>query len=206
MLPSNKITLEIESMKLLYLQELDQDNIIQKFSKVIAEHVAKRGTNLRIVGKNHQINKNPPEAMHLTTSNNSYHCDYCHKDGHTEDRCYKKKRDMQNGMSSPASTETALCVYETALILRAKEDGFINDTTFIADTGASSHMVYSKKHLTDIQPTRSELFVGSEQLVHNIQLTGVHHRPCSHCAKAKISMKNIPKEAHQHATVKAERL
>jgi hypothetical protein len=79
--------------------------------------------------------------MHLTTSNNSYHCDYCHKDGHTEDRCYKKKRDKQNGMSSSASTETALCVYETALILRAKEEGYSIDTTFIADTGASSHMV-----------------------------------------------------------------
>jgi hypothetical protein len=37
--------------------------------------------------------KNSREATHLTTSNNSYHCDYCNKDGHTEDRFYKKKRD-----------------------------------------------------------------------------------------------------------------
>jgi hypothetical protein len=74
MLPSNKIGLEIESMKLLYLQELDRGNVIQKFSKVIAEHVAKRGTNLQIVGKTHQIkikrlpnwkSKNSPEAMHF---------------------------------------------------------------------------------------------------------------------------------------------
>jgi hypothetical protein len=102
--------------------------------------------------------------MHLTTSNNSYHCNYCHKDGHTEDRCYKKKRDKQNGMSSSASTETALCVYETALILRAKE-GYINDTIFIADIGASSYMVCSKQYLTDLQPIKSEVFVGSDQLV-----------------------------------------
>jgi hypothetical protein len=40
----------------------------------------------------------------------------------------------------------------------------------------------------------------------NIQLTGVHHNPCSHCAKAKTRMKRIPKEAHDHATLKAERL
>jgi hypothetical protein len=59
--------------------------------------------------------------MHLTTTNNSYHCDCCHKDGHTVDRCYKKKRYKRHGMSSSASTETALCVYEIALILRAKE-------------------------------------------------------------------------------------
>jgi hypothetical protein len=81
--------------------------------------------------------------MHLTTHNNSYHCEHCHKDGHTEDRCYKQKQDKQHGMSSSASTETALCAYGTALILRAKEEGYINDTTFIADTGASSHMVCS---------------------------------------------------------------
>jgi hypothetical protein len=68
-------------------------------------------------------------------------------------------------MSSFASTETALCVYETALILRAKKEGYINDTNFIADTGASSHMVCSKKYLTNIQPMKSEVFVGSEQLV-----------------------------------------
>jgi hypothetical protein len=64
-------------------------------------------------------------------------------------------------MSSSASTETALCVYETALTLRAKEEGYINDTTFIADTGASSHMVCSKKYLIDLQTTKTEIFVGS---------------------------------------------
>jgi hypothetical protein len=29
---------------------------------------------------------------------------------------------------------------------------------------------------------------------HNIQLTDVHHRPCQHCAKAKIRMEHISKE------------
>jgi hypothetical protein len=46
--------------------------------------------------------------------------------------------------------------------LRAKEEGYINDATFIADTGTSSYMVCSKKDLTDIQPIKSEIFVGSE--------------------------------------------
>jgi hypothetical protein len=41
----------------------------------------------------------------------------------------------------------------------------------------------------------------------NIQLTGVHHRPCTHCAEAKIRIKKIPKEPSAHsATVKGERL
>jgi hypothetical protein len=36
-------------------------------------------------------------------------------------------------------------------------------------------------------------------ITEGIQLTGVHHCPCSHCAKAKIRMKNIPKEAHEQS-------
>jgi hypothetical protein len=44
-----------------------------------------------------------------------------------------------------------LCVYETALIAKAIEDVYVSDQTFIADTGASSHMVYSKCYLTNIQ-------------------------------------------------------
>jgi hypothetical protein len=105
-------------------------------------------------------------VAHLTTSNtsNSYHCDYCHKDGHTEVRSYKKKRDKRNGSSS-ASVEIALCVYETALIMRAKEEGYINDMTFIADTGTSSHMVHTKKYLTGIQSINSEVTMRSEQMV-----------------------------------------
>jgi hypothetical protein len=30
----------------------------------------------------------------------------------------------------------------------------------------------------------------------NIQLTGVHHKPCTHCAEAKIRMEKIPKNPH----------
>jgi hypothetical protein len=41
----------------------------------------------------------------------------------------------------------------------------------------------------------------------NIQLTGVHHRPLTRCAEAKIKMKKIPKEPSANiATVTRERL
>jgi inhibitor of KinA sporulation pathway (predicted exonuclease) len=41
----------------------------------------------------------------------------------------------------------------------------------------------------------------------NIQLTGVHHRACTHCAEANIRMKKIAKEPSMNvATVKGERL
>jgi hypothetical protein len=41
----------------------------------------------------------------------------------------------------------------------------------------------------------------------NIKLTVMKHRPCTHCAEAKIRMKKIPKEPSANsATVKGERL
>jgi hypothetical protein len=41
----------------------------------------------------------------------------------------------------------------------------------------------------------------------NLQLTGVHHRPCTHCAEANRRMKKIPKDPSENsATVKGERL
>jgi hypothetical protein len=99
----------------------------------------------------------------MTTSNDKYHCDYCHKDGHSEDRCYKKK--MNSGSATVRRsnlTETALCIYETALMLRAIETGYVNDTTFVADTSATSHIVNSTKYLTDITPITSEITTGNE--------------------------------------------
>jgi hypothetical protein len=107
--------------------------------------------------------KNTPEAAYTTTSNDKYHCDYCHKDRHTEDRCYKKKR--ESGISTvrrSSLTKTTLCIYETALMIRAKE-GYVNDINFLADTGATSHMVNAAKNLTDITQINSEITLGTEE-------------------------------------------
>jgi hypothetical protein len=65
---------------------------------------------------------NSPEAALLTTLNDKYQCDYFHKDGHTEDRCYMNKREQDSAIVRRSNlTETALCIYKTALIVRAKE-------------------------------------------------------------------------------------
>jgi hypothetical protein len=94
------------------------------------------------------MGKNTPNAAHLSTSNDKYHSDYCHKYGHTKDRCYKKKRESTT-LYSKSMVETALCVYETALIARLIEFNYVNDTTFDANIGDTSHMVNTKKYLTD---------------------------------------------------------
>jgi predicted aspartyl protease len=62
-------------------------------------------------------------------------------------------------------TEQMLCVYETALILKAIEDGNFSDRTFIVDTGASSHMVYSKRYLTNIQEVDSNVTAGNNMTI-----------------------------------------
>jgi hypothetical protein len=47
-------------------------------------------------------------------------------------------------------------------MLRAIESGYVNDTTFVADTGATSHMVNSIKYLKDITPVTSEITMGND--------------------------------------------
>jgi hypothetical protein len=60
-------------------------------------------------------NSKTPEAAHKTVNN--HHCGYCNKDGHSEERCFKKKRDEREKPEKITSeNEQSLCVYETALI------------------------------------------------------------------------------------------
>jgi hypothetical protein len=47
-------------------------------------------------------------------------------------------------------------------MLRAIESGYVNDTTFVDDTGATSHMVYSTKYLTDITPITRAITMGND--------------------------------------------
>jgi hypothetical protein len=48
-------------------------------------------------------------------------------------------------------------------MVRENESGFVNDTTFVVNTGATSHMVNSKKYLTDILQITSEITTGNEE-------------------------------------------
>jgi hypothetical protein len=49
-------------------------------------------------------------------------------------------------------------------MVRAKESEYVNDTTFVSDTDASSHMVNSTNYLTDITQINSEISIGNEDL------------------------------------------
>jgi hypothetical protein len=86
------------------------------------------------------------------TGNSKYHCNYCNKDGHTEDRCFKKKAESTAVMLSCVSNAKG---YEKT----------ITQYTFIADSGASSHMVNSKKHLTNIEKCNIDVKVGNSEVM-----------------------------------------
>jgi hypothetical protein len=49
-------------------------------------------------------------------------------------------------------------------MVRAIESGYVNDTNFVADTGATSHMVNSTKYLTVIAQINSQITIGNEDL------------------------------------------
>ena len=66
------------------------------------------------------------------------HCTYCDKDGHTEDRCFKKQRDEKDKKKSTPE------VAEVALMAIPKHSNRMTANTFIADSGATTHMRYSK--------------------------------------------------------------
>jgi hypothetical protein len=67
-----------------------------------------------------------------------YHCNYCNKDNHTEDRCCKKK----NGFRREDLWKRSVTVhFETALIAHSKSDGLLHNYIFNSDSVAASHMV-----------------------------------------------------------------
>jgi hypothetical protein len=71
------------------------------------------------------------------------------------------------------------------------------EATKLAITVDKFHSLMGHPNSTVLQETAKS---------HNIQLTDVHHRPCQHCAKAKLRMKNISKQNDNIATKKSERL
>jgi hypothetical protein len=56
----------------------------------------------------------------------------------------------------------ALCIYETVLIAHAKSEGLLQSYTFIADSGASSHMIYDENMLVNAKPHNIMVTVGND--------------------------------------------
>jgi hypothetical protein len=114
--------------------------------------------------KNPEDRKKGTETTTVTTANPNttnaatergdkpkYFCNYCKKAGHTEDRCIIKQRDNGLPHQYPSTIHTdktvltanvAFLCYESCLLTVSGQEN-VNINTFIADSGASAHMVHS---------------------------------------------------------------
>jgi hypothetical protein len=96
-------------------------------------------------------------------------CTYFNKEGHTEDRCFKKQQD--NGItpnypnsSASAKANVALTCYNTC-ILTGYFNKDVNYNTFIVDSGAFIHMVHSKSLSSNFQKEDGVVKIGDNSEV-----------------------------------------
>jgi hypothetical protein len=112
---------------------------------------------------------NNANNANVTTGKKTYHCDYCNKDSHTEDRCIKKLKDelARAQGNSPNTAHVALFCYNTCL-LTADSNHLVNQNTFIADSVASTHMVHSSKLLTNFIPHQNKVRIRDKTMVESL--------------------------------------
>lgn len=99
---------------------------------------------------------------------------YCKRDGHEEEKCYKKawdesKKEDNNDAVKNSKAETAMLTVEDQKALMSA--GSIEADSWIADTGASTHMVNSKEFIFNLRSKNATVSVGNGQRA-NINLMG----------------------------------
>ena len=105
--------------------------------------------------------KKPSERATPAKSSN-LHCSYCSKDGHTEDRCFKKQRDEKD--KKQATPEVA----EVVLMAVPKSESHITPNTFIADSGATTHMRNSKSGMFNLKKWEVDVTVGNNETIKSV--------------------------------------
>jgi hypothetical protein len=98
------------------------------------------------------------------------HCTYCNKDGHTMDRCFRKKRNEKKDDKQDNSDLVMIAIdgsegqtFHREISFIHKEDNDhdkallrdkynMSPNTFIFDSGVTSHMIYTKEGLTNVKP------------------------------------------------------
>jgi hypothetical protein len=117
---------------------------------------------------------NTPATANTATGGNgkaTYYCDHCKKNGHTEDRCIAKLKEtiatLQTGSNTANTANVALLCYETCMLTTDSESA-VTPNTFIADSGASTHMVHSRHLLTDFKEHINEVKIGDKTMVQSL--------------------------------------
>ena len=139
----------------------------------------------------------PSTSSSQNRGSNHPKCDFCSCLGHTEAKCFLKKRLMrQISVSSPATAAPASISSQNALqaVLEAPQSTSIASasahfsatpsdahiSSWIADTGASAHMTFNRHWMRNMRPHRIPICLTDGSVIHSegigsVQFTAVVH-------------------------------
>jgi hypothetical protein len=104
--------------------------------------------------------KLPDKALYTTTKPSaSVTCPYCHKPGHTEQQCYKKRNQSAKKYEK---VNVMLLVTDHTLLSKGLTSHF-TPNTFIADSGATCHIRGSMEGLFNLKPHVTDIMVGNNE-------------------------------------------
>jgi hypothetical protein len=107
--------------------------------------------------------KLPDKALSATTKS-SVTCTYCHKPGHTEQQCYKKRN---QSAKKDEKVNVMLLVIDHTLLSKGLTSHF-TPNTFIADSGATWHMRGSIDVMFNLRPHDTDIMVGNNETMSSI--------------------------------------
>jgi hypothetical protein len=128
---------------------------------------------------NNYKNKTPDTPSSQNPQKKKLKCDYCHKEGHTIERCYKKKKEDRKEIKDhhmvciaiDGDDDFLLCK-EMSLLHRAGKDKYdaslcekynMTRDTFLFDSGATSHMRFSRDGMVNLKPLKIAIKVGNAE-------------------------------------------
>ena len=103
-------------------------------------------------------NNDQRQASPRPSFNSDIECRYCHKKGHIERNCFKKKRESENNIGG-----TAMMMIDTEEMTYLSKTGKsdFNENTWLADTGASCHFTNDDTGLINVQRINERVKIGN---------------------------------------------
>ena len=94
-------------------------------------------------------------------------CTYCGKDNHTVDKCFKKENDDNKSEKENASFSMVMTEATASSAVVGQSRTTLNHNSFIADSGASLHMRFSKDGMVNLEPYVVEVKVGNAEKIYS---------------------------------------
>lgn len=128
-------------------QQVDSISVEYIKSRLMSEYV--RRSDETNTEENVLVSRDKPSK---TRPRNTYSCEYCHKKGHTSDRCYKKAYDLakKDEQANIAVEESAYAADENTISKSVSSKSSSADSAvWLLDSGCSQHMCKTSNFLSD---------------------------------------------------------